>query len=86
MDFDGTKRKQTIYVGGLHEDSEENELMDIFSAFGVSFDCACSGLFSNTCFQLPGDIMDVQIPPAPQIHRDQPRESALQETLLTTKP
>ncbi|KAG8772011.1 hypothetical protein FRC12_003297 [Ceratobasidium sp. 428] len=52
MDFDGTKRKQTIYVGGLHEDSNENELMDVFSAFG--------------------DIMDIQIPPAPTIHRDQP--------------
>ncbi|KAG8707599.1 hypothetical protein FRC08_000399 [Ceratobasidium sp. 394] len=52
MDFDGTKRKQTIYVGGLHEDSNENELMEVFSAFG--------------------DIMDVQIPPAPTIHRDQP--------------
>ncbi|KAF8759019.1 Nse1 non-SMC component of SMC5-6 complex [Rhizoctonia solani] len=53
MDFDGTKRKQTIYVGGLHEDSNEAELMEIFSAFG--------------------DILDIQIPPAPTIHRDQPR-------------
>ncbi|KAF8710906.1 Nse1 non-SMC component of SMC5-6 complex, partial [Rhizoctonia solani] len=52
MDFDGTKRKQTIYVGGLHEDSNEAELMEIFSAFG--------------------DILDIQIPPAPTIHRDQP--------------
>ncbi|CAE6490343.1 unnamed protein product [Rhizoctonia solani] len=52
MDFDGTKRKQTIYVGGLHEDSNEAELMEVFSAFG--------------------DILDIQIPPAPTIHRDQP--------------
>ncbi|QRV85901.1 non-structural maintenance of chromosomes element 1 [Ceratobasidium sp. AG-Ba] len=52
MDFDGTKRKQTIYVGGIHEDSNESELMEVFSAFG--------------------DIMDIQIPPAPTIHRDQP--------------
>jgi RNA recognition motif-containing protein len=34
MDFDGTKRKQTIYVGGIHEDSNEAELMEVFSAFG----------------------------------------------------
>ncbi|CAE7168464.1 unnamed protein product [Rhizoctonia solani] len=51
MDFDGTKRKQTIFVGGL-QDSNEAELMEVFSAFG--------------------DILDVQIPPAPTIHRDQP--------------
>jgi RNA recognition motif-containing protein len=34
MDFDGTKRKQTIYVGGLHEESNERELIEVFSAFG----------------------------------------------------
>ena len=34
MSFDGTKRKQTIYIGGLHEESNESELIDVFSAFG----------------------------------------------------
>ncbi|KAF8609977.1 RNA-binding domain-containing protein [Ceratobasidium sp. AG-I] len=52
MSFDGTKRKQTIYIGGLHEESNESELIDVFSAFG--------------------DVIDVQIPPAPTIGRDAP--------------
>ncbi|ELU44793.1 RNA recognition motif domain-containing protein [Rhizoctonia solani AG-1 IA] len=37
MDFDGTKRKQTIYVGGLHEDSNEAELMEIFSVIYLTY-------------------------------------------------
>lgn len=39
MSFDGTKRKQTIYVGGLHEESNESELIDVFSAFGENPQC-----------------------------------------------
>lgn len=59
---EGTKTKKTIFVGNIADDVDETVLLESFSPFGAWFTFLSFSLPKFLSF--PGDVIEVQIPPA----------------------
>jgi RNA recognition motif-containing protein len=65
--IDAAKAKNTVFIGGLAPNVDENVLVEAFSLFGLLRTWhRCKQTNDRT-----GDIMEVQIPPATVAHGDQ---------------
>lgn len=59
---EGTKGKKTIFIGGIGDDVDETVIYEHFAAFGV---CSVSRQLYTKRSETAGDIIEVQLPPAP---------------------
>lgn len=59
---EGTKGKKTIFIGGIGDDVDETVIYEHFAAFG---ECSISRQLPTNRFETAGDIIEVQLPPAP---------------------
>lgn len=62
---EGSKQKKTVFIGGLSDEVDEGVLLETFATFG---EFPLPRIFRNclslTKYIVPGDVIEVQIPPA----------------------